>query len=173
MLREKKIDMVNRLADDLSRSTIVIATNYQGLSAKEMAELRHALADTAISYRVVKNTLTRFAAQRVGKEQVMSVIEGPTALAFGYGDVVKPARVLSQYIKSTGLAVQIRGGLLGEQVLGADEVMNLANLPSKEVLISQLISQLYAPLWSLHNILNFPLRGLQNVLQARIQKLSK
>lgn len=173
MIREKKIDIINRLADDLSRSTIVIATNYQGLTAKEMAELRHALADTAIGYHVVKNTLTRFAAQKAGKERVMSIIDGPTALAFGYDDVVKPARILNQYIKSTALALQIRGGLLGERVLSADEVVNLANLPSKEVLICQLIAQLQAPLARLHNILNFPLQGLWNVLQTRVQKLSE
>ena len=173
MIKEKKIAIINSLADELSRSTIVIATNYQGLTAKEMAGLRRALADTAIGYHVVKNTLTRFAAQRVGKERVMSIIEGPTALAFGYDDVVKPAKVLNQYIKATGSAMRIRGGLLGERVLSADEVVNLASLPSKEVLVSQLIAQLQAPLLSLHNIINSPLQGLWNVLQARIQKLSE
>jgi large subunit ribosomal protein L10 len=173
MLREKKAQIIDQLTESLSRSTVVIATNYQGLSAKQMAELRHVLADAAVDYHVVKNTLVYFAAQRADKEQAMSIIEGPTALAFGYDDVVKPAKVLNQYSKSAGLALQIRGGLLGERVLDADDVITLASLPAREVLIAQLIAGLQSPIGSLHNILNYPLQGLSNVLQARIQKLSE
>jgi len=169
MLRERKTQIIGQLSDKLSRSAIVIATSYQGLPAKEMTELRRALADASVDYHVVKNTLTRFAAQRASKEQVMSIIDGPTALAFSYGDVVKAAKVLSQYIKSKDLALQIKGGLLGERVLSGDEVVALASLPPREILVSQLIAQLQAPVRSLHNVLSSPLRGLCYVLQARIQ----
>ncbi|GAI57161.1 unnamed protein product [marine sediment metagenome] len=102
----------------------------------------------------------------------MGIIDGPTALVFGYDDAVEAAKVLSQYIKSTGLAVQIEGGLLGERVLSADEVIALAGLPPREILISQLIAQLQAPVRSLHNILSSPLRELRHVLQARIQNFT-
>ena len=172
MLREKKTQIIAQLADKLSRSTIVIATSYQGRSAREMTKLHHALADTSVNYQVVKNTLTRFAAQRSGKEQVMDIINGPTALVFGYDDVVEAARIFNQHNKSTSVAVQIKGALLGERVINADEVMALASLPSRQVLISQLIAQLQAPLNSLHNVLSFPLYSLGNVLQARIQNLT-
>jgi large subunit ribosomal protein L10 len=173
MLREKKTQIINQLAESLSRSTVIIATNYQGFTAKQMTELRHALADATIDYRVIKNTLAHFAAQRAGREKVMSIIEGPTALAFGYDDAVKLAKVLDQYTKSTGLNLQIKGGLLGERVLSADEVAALASLPPKEVLIAQLIAGLQSPIRSLHNILNSPLQGLLNVLQNRIQKFNQ
>ncbi len=172
MLREKKTQIIGQLTDKLSRGTIVIATSYQGLTAKEMTELRRALAEGAVDYHVVKNTLTRFAARRAGKEQVMSIVNGPIALAFGYGDVVEAAKVLSRYIKSGDLAVQIKGGLLGERVLSADEVVALASLPSREILVSQLIAQLQAPARSLHNVLSSPLRGLCHVLQAQIQNFT-
>jgi Ribosomal protein L10 len=173
MLREKKTQIINKLADDLCRSTIVIATNYQGLTAKQMTELRSALTKAGAEYRVVKNTLTQFAAGKAGKKQLMDIIEGPVALAFGYDDVINPTKALSQYIKSTESSLQIRGGLLGERILTAEEVVSLANLPPKEILISQLIARLQAPVVSLHNVLAFPLQGLLNVLQGRIQKSSE
>ena len=103
----------------------------------------------------------------------MSIIDGPTALLFGYGDVVDVAKVLTQSAKSVGVTVQLKGALLEGRTLSASEVMTLSNLPSKEILISQLIYQLQATARNLHNILSFPLYGLSNVLQARIQNLTE
>ena len=173
MLREDKSRIIEQLADRLSRSTIVIATSYQGLSARDMARLRLALNAAPVSYQVVKNTLTRFAAQRSGKEEIMNIIDGPTALLFGYDDVVDAAKAFNQSVKSTGVTVQIKGALLGDRTLSVNEVMALSNLPSKEILISQVISQLQTTARSLHNALSFPLYGLSNVLQARIQNLTE
>jgi len=173
MLREKKMLIVGNLADDLSRSTIIIATGYQGLLAKQMAELRNDLAKAGIEYRVVKNTLLYRAAEQVDKQQLMKIIEGPVALAFGYDDVVNAAKALNGYIKSTTLPLQIKGGLLGDRILAPEEVISLADLPPKEILISKLIRQLKAPVGNLHNILGFPLQGLLNVLQSRAQMTSE
>lgn len=173
MLREKKAQIIDKLADDLSRSTIVIATNYQGLTAKQMAELRNTLAKAGIEYHVVRNTLTRFAADKAGSGCIMDIIEGPVALAFGYGDVVNPVKVLSQYIKSTESPLQIRGALLGERILAPGEVVSLASLPPKEVLVSQLIAGLQATIVRLHNVLNSPLQGLLTLLQGRSQKFTE
>jgi large subunit ribosomal protein L10 len=172
MLREKKVQIVSNLADDLSRSTIIIATNYQGLLAKQMAELRNALAKAGVEYHVVKNTLVYRAADQAGKPQLRDIIEGPVALAFGSDDIVNTAKALNQYIKSAALPLQIRGGLLGDRILLPEEVVSLANLPTREVLISKLIGQLQAPIGTLHNILNLPLQGLLNVLQNRAQTIS-
>jgi len=157
----------------LSRSTIIIATNYQGLLAKQMAELRNALAKAGVEYHVVKNSLVYRAADHAGKPQLRDIIEGPVALAFGYEDIVNIAKALNQYIKSAALPLQIRGGLLGDRILLPEEVVSLANLPTREVLISKLIGQLQAPVGTLHNILSFPLQGLLNVLQNRAQTISK
>jgi large subunit ribosomal protein L10 len=173
MLKKKKTQVIDQLAENLSRSTIVIATNYQGLTSKQMTELRRTLADAAIGYRVIKNALARFAAQRASKEQLISLLEGPTALVFGYDDVVKPAKILDQSIKSMDWDIQVKGALLGERVLNAEEVATSANLPPREVLISQLIAALQASVRGLQCILAFPLQRLSNVLQARIQEISK
>jgi large subunit ribosomal protein L10 len=172
MLREKKVQIISNLADDLSRSIIIIATNYQGLLAKQMADLRNALAKAGVEYHVVKNTLVYRAADQVGKPELRDIIEGPVALAFGYDDIVNTAKALNQYIKSAALPLQIKGGLLGNRILLPEEVISLANLPNKEVLISKLIGQLQAPITTLHNILNLPLWGLLNVLQNRAQNIS-
>jgi large subunit ribosomal protein L10 len=172
MLREKKVQIVSNLADNLSRSNIIIATNYQGLLAKQMAELRNALAKAGVEYHVVKNTLVYRAADQAGKPQLRDIIEGPVALAFGYDDIINTAKALNQYIKSAALSLQIRGGLLGDRILLPEEVVSLANLPAREVLISKLIGQLQAPIGTLHNILNLPLQGLLNVLQNRAQTIS-
>lgn len=173
MLREKKAQIVSNLADDLSRTTIVIATDYRGLLAKQMAELRNALAKAGVGYHVVKNTLAYRAADQIGKPQLRDIVEGPVALAFGYDDVVNVAKALNQYIKSTTLPLEIKGGLLGDRILPPEEVLKLASLPPREVLIARLLGQLQAPVGSLHNLLNFPLRGLLNVLQSRAQAASK
>lgn len=173
MLREKKAQIVDNLADDLSRSTIIIATSYQGLVAKQMADLRNALARSGVGYHVIKNTLVLRAADQVGKSQLRDIVEGPVALAFGYEDVVEAAKAVNQYIKSTTLPLEIKGGLLGDRVLPPQEIVSLASLPPKEVLISRLMGQLQAPIQSLHNLLSYPLQGLINVLQNSAQATGK
>lgn len=173
MLKEKKRQIIDKLADDLSRSTIVITTGYQGVTAREMIEFRRTLAGAGVNYRVIKNTLACLAAQRAGKEKLVNIIDGPTALAFGYDDVGQVAKVINRYVKSTGLVMQIKGGVIGERVLSADEVIVLANLPSRNELISQLAAEMQAPVRRLYNVISSPLVGLCNVLQARIQDITE
>ncbi len=173
MLREKKVQIVSNLVDELSRSSIVIATNYQGLLAKQMAELRNALAKAGVGYHVVKNTLVFHAADQTGKPQLKSVIDGPVALVFGYGDAASTVKTFNQCVKSSALPLQVRGGLLGDRILLPEELVSLANLPSREVLLSKLLGQLQAPVGTLHNILSFPVRGLLTVLQNRAQTIGK
>jgi len=124
-----------------------------------------------IEYRVIKNTLTRFAAEKAGKKQLEPLLSGPVAIAFGYDDVVKPAQALREHIRSAGSVLQIKGGILGDKLLTADDIANLATLPSREVLIARLMGQLQAPLQALHNVLSAPMRGLLNVMQARVKQL--
>lgn len=173
MLKEKKAQIVSNLADDLSRSTIIIATNYQGLPAKQMADLRNALTKAGIAYHVVKNSLVYRAADQASRPHLKDIVEGPVALAFGYDDEVTTARTLHQYIKSTGLSLQIKGGLLEDRILLPEELASLASLPSREILVSRLIGQLQAPVVTLHNILSSPLRGVLTVLQNRAQTATK
>lgn len=172
MLRERKEQIVVELAETLSRSTIIVMTNYQGATTKQMNELRGHLAKIGVEYHVVKNTLLRLALEKAGRMEMVSLIDGPIALAFGYDDVLSPVKALNQHIKSANLPLTFRGGLLGKQVLAASEILDMANLPPREVLIARLIGQIQAPLSNLHGILNAPLQRLMCPLQARIQKIS-
>jgi large subunit ribosomal protein L10 len=171
MLKEKKKQMIDELASSLSRCTIAVATDYRGLTAKEMVQLRRRLTELGVEYRVIKNTLTRFAAEKAGKKQLEALLTGPVAIAFGYDDVIKPAQVLREHIRSAGSVLQIKGGILGDRLLTAEDIVNLATMPPREVLISKLVGQLQAPLQALHNVLSAPLRSLLNVMQARIQQV--
>ena len=171
MLREKKEDIINEIADSLSRCTIAVATEYRGLSAKEMVELRRRLTELGIEYRVVKNTLTRFAAEKADKKQLESFLFGPLAIAFGFDDEITPAKVLSEHVRSSGSVLRIKGGLMGERLLSSDDVFTLATVPPREILVAQLMGQLGAPIQSLHNVLSAPLHGLLNVIKAKVQQM--
>jgi large subunit ribosomal protein L10 len=171
MLKQKKEQMIEELTNSLSRCTIAVATDYRGLTAKEMVQLRRRLTALGVDYRVIKNTLTRFAAEKAGKKQLEPLLSGPVAIAFGYDDVVKPAQALREHIRSAGSVLQIKGGILGDKLLTPEDIANLATIPSREVLIARLMGQLQAPLQALHNVLSAPMRGLLNVMQARVKQL--
>ncbi len=171
MLKEKKEQLIDELASSLSRCTIAVATDYRGLTAKEMMQLRRRLTESGIDYRVIKNTLTRFAAEKAGKKQLEALLTGPVAIAFGYDEVIKPPQVLREHIRSAGSVLQIKGGILGDRLLTAEDVASLAIMPPREILISKLVGQLQAPLQALHNVLSAPMRDLLNVMQARIKQV--
>jgi large subunit ribosomal protein L10 len=169
--KSEKEKLINEMADSLSKSTIVIATDYRGLKAKEMVSLRRQLRASGVEYRVAKNTLVKLAAEKTGKKGLEQLLSGPLAIAIGYDDVVKPAKAVSDFIRSSGVALQIKGGLLGDKILNSAEVSALANIPSKEILLTQLVSQMAAPIQSLHTVLSAPLRGLACVIQAKIAQM--
>jgi large subunit ribosomal protein L10 len=171
MRLEEKKQAVNELAQKLERSNIVITTNYIGLTVAEMTELRRKLRHEEIEYRVIKNTLAHFAAEQAGKGNLNSIIEGPTAIAFGYGDETAPAKALLDYIRSAKSELKIRGALMNERVLSTSEVATLATLPPKEVLIAKLLSGMQGSIFALVNVLNANIAGFTNLLVARKKQL--
>ncbi len=171
MSREKKAQIIDRLQETFSRCNIGIFTDYRGLSALEMIGLRRRLREAGIEYKVVKNTLARFAAERAGREELASFFEGPLAIAFGYSDIMEPAKVLSDYIRTSKVSLSIKGGFLSDGLLTLEDVTTLATLPSREVLITKVLGGMQSPLANLVNCLTAPMRGVIGVLQARIQQL--
>jgi len=171
MRREQKKEAVKELADKLSRCNIAITTDYRGLSVAEMTELRRQLRKMEIEYRVIKNNLARFAAEQAGKEGLTSIIEGPTAIAFSYGDVIVPAKALVDYIRSSKSQLKIRGGLLDQRVLSASEVTTLAVLPPWDELIAKLLGAMQGNILSLARALNANILGFLGVLNARMKQL--
>jgi len=171
MSREKKTEIIDRFKDDFSRCSIGILTDYRGLSNSEITTLRRRLGDSSVEYRVVKNTLARFAAERAGKTNLADSFVGPVAIALGYGDVIEPARILTDYISTSRSTLTIKGGFLGDRVLTSEEVSTLARLPSREILLAKLLGGMQGPIAGLVNCLSAPITGVARVLQARIKQM--
>lgn len=147
-VREEKQQQVAEIADQLNRSKAVVVTDYRGLNVAESTELRKQLRDAGIEYRVLKNTLTRRAAQQAQMSGLEEYLTGPTAIAFGYDDAVAPAKVLFDFAKKHK-ALELKGGLVEGRVVGPKEVESLASLPSREGLLSMLLSVMQAPVRNL------------------------
>jgi large subunit ribosomal protein L10 len=171
MPKEKKEEAVKRIEGFISGSKAAIITDYRGMSVTEMSQLRHQLRNTEVEYHVVKNTLASLAAEKAGKAELKEFLKGPTAIAFGYGEVTDLSRIIVEYIRSSKAPLSIKGGLLDKRVLSSAEVTTLASLPPKEILISQVLQQMQAPISSLLAVLSAGLRGFVGVLQARKQQL--
>lgn len=173
MSREKKVEIVSELKEIITKCNVAVLTDYRGLSASELTELRRKLREAGVEYRVVKNTLARFAAEGAGKDFLAGSFDGPVAIAFGYGDVAVPAKALLDYIRSSKSILSIKGGFLGDRLLSADDITALSKLPAREVLLSQVLAGMQSPVVSLLNLLNSPLRGFMGLLQARIKQLEE
>ena len=171
MAREKKAQIIDRLREVFSTCSIGILTDYRGLSAPEMTDLRRRLREQGIEYRVFKNTLARFAAEGASKDDLASFFEGPTAIAYGYGDIAQPARALADYIRNSKATLNIKGGFLSDRLLTSEEVMTLSTLPSREILLAKTVGGMQAPIITLLSHLATPMRGFINLLQARMQQL--
>jgi large subunit ribosomal protein L10 len=161
--------MVEQLRSLLEGCTIAISADYSGMSVGAMTELRRSLRDKGVEFHVVKNRLVYLAADAAGKPAVKEIVQGPTGLALGFGDPVEPARALSEFLSSTRHPLAIKGGVLGDRVLTAQEVDSLALLPSKDQLIAQLLGLLQGPITGLARVLNAPLSALVTVLQRHME----
>ena len=170
---EKKKIAVDELAEKLERASVVITTSYGGLTVAQMTDLRRKLRAQQVEFRVIKNTLARFSAAKAGKEQLNKIVIGPTAVAFGYGDVSAPAKTLLEHIRSSKIDMKINGGILGDRLLSTAEVALLATMPPKEVLVAKLLGQMKSPLYGLVSVLNANIAGLAQVLYARQKQMEQ
>jgi len=144
-VREEKQQLVQAIADRISRSKSLIITDYRGLNVAEATELRKQLRDAGIEFQVLKNTLSRRAAEQVELAGLNEYLVGPTAIAFSYDDVVAPAKILNDYARKHK-ALELKGGVVEGRVVSSKDVESLANLPSREGLLSMLLSVMQAPM---------------------------
>jgi len=142
---EQKKAIVAELIETLKNAESGVLFDYRGLTVEEDTQLRNELRAAGVSYHVVKNTLTRFAAKEVGLDELDPILNGPTALAVSSEDAVAPARVLSKFAKDHEV-VSIKAGFMDGKVLSVNEVEMYANIPSKEVLIAKMLGSLQAPI---------------------------
>jgi large subunit ribosomal protein L10 len=150
---EAKRLQVDQLAAEISQAQSVVFAEYRGLTVAQDTEIRAALRKAGVVYKVVKNTLSSRALAQNGLQGIEEALKGPTAVAFSKSDVVAPAKVLKEYAGKYD-KLKIKGGILDGKVIGLDDVVRLAAIPSREVLYGQLVFTLLAPITSLAVVLN-------------------
>ncbi len=174
MLRTEKERVVAELARQLGESETLMVADYRGLTMPQIDELRGRLLEAGARFRVVKNTLTKLAAEQAGTTDVLQLIDGPTAIAFldAEGDPVAVAKVLNEVARAHDVLV-IRGGVLEGTIVGEDEIKRLATLPPADVLRAQLAGVVFSPLTTVVGLFTAPLRDLVGVIDARIRQLEE
>lgn len=166
MARPHKVEQVDEITDRLKRARVAVLTDYRGLTVAQLQDLRTRLRGGDIEYRIVKNTLARRAAVEAGHPDFQEVLTGPVAIAFSYEDVSAPAKLLGEFARTTRLRLDITGGLVEGRVMSGDQIRQLAELPAREVLISQLAGAIQSPVARLAAALQTPLSMLAGALES-------
>ncbi len=172
MHRDEKERLVSELTEKLRGADTLIVTDYRGLTMPQIDELRGKLVEHGARFTVVKNTLTRKAAEAAGADALLALLEGPSAIAFieSDGDMVEVAKALADSAKETKV-LEIRGGLMQGKTISAADVEELAKLPPFDVLRGQVLGAIVGPLQSLLGLVSAPLQNLVGLIDARIEQL--
>ncbi len=165
MDKGKKEQLVAELHEKLQRATAAILTDYKGLNVAEITTLRDNLAAQGVEFKVVKNTLMRIAAKGTGAELVESLLKGTNAVAIAYDDPSVPAKILKAFGKQNE-KLKVKGGVLGTRVLTVEDVLALADLPTREELLAKLLGTLHAVPTALVRVLSGVPRAFVGVLAA-------
>ena len=166
VLSEKQA-IVAELTEKLQNAAAGVLVDYKGITVAEDTALRAEMRKNGVDYAVVKNTLTRFAVKNAGLEELSSVLEGTTSLAVSATDPAAPAKVVCDFAKKmNGAKFTVKAGFVDGKVIGVDEIKALAELPSKEVLLSMLLSAMQGPVRGLAVSLDATISGLARALQA-------
>jgi large subunit ribosomal protein L10 len=172
MQKSDKEKVVIDLTEKLRGAETMIVADYRGLTMPQIDALRTKLIESGARFTVVKNTLTRRAAEAAGADALLALLEGPSAIAFveADGDAVAVAKALADSARDTKV-LEIRGGVMQGRVITGDDVDQLAKLPSLDVLRGQVIGAIIAPLNAIAGLVNAPLQSLYGLIEARIEQL--
>ena len=174
MDRNEKERQVAELTERLRTSETLIVADYRGLTMPQIDALRTRLLEQGARFTVVKNTLTRRAAEAAGADALLALLEGPTAIAFleSDGDPAAVAKALQEAARETQV-LAVRGGILQGRVVTSEEVAELATLPSLEVLRGQVLGAVTAPVTTIIGLFTAPLQDLVGLIDARIEQLDE
>jgi large subunit ribosomal protein L10 len=167
--RPEKVAVVDEVREKLTQADAALLTEYRGLSVKQLADLRRQLRPSGAEYKVYKNTLVRFAAREVVEDRLDQLLTGPTAIAFVRGDAAAVAKTLRDFAR-TNQALVLKGGLLGDKVVGARDLEALADLPPRDQLLARLAGAFQAPLTKLAGLLQALPRNFAYGLAALIDQ---
>jgi large subunit ribosomal protein L10 len=174
MQKEDKERVVAELTEKLRNAETLFVADYRGLTMPQIDALRGRLLENGAKLSVVKNTLTRRAAQAAGADALLALLEGPTAIAFieADGDMVAVAKALADSARETKV-LEIRGGIMAGREIPASSVEELAKLPPLDVLRGQVLGAIVAPLSAIAALVNAPLQNLYGLIDARIEQLEQ
>ncbi len=146
---ESKKAIVDQLSDRIGKATAVVFVDYKGITVAQDTELRNKFREAGVEYSVVKNTLTRLAANKVGYSEFDEVLNGTTSMATTTDDPIAPARIVSEFAKKNKNALKIKGGIVEGKVQSVDALNAFGELPSKNALVAQVLGTFLAPITSL------------------------
>nr|WP_236913621.1 50S ribosomal protein L10 [Clostridium sp. Cult2] len=173
MLRDKVLEekkqIVEEIKEKVEKAQGVVLVDYRGLNVEELTQLRRNYKEAGVDYKVYKNTMMRFAFKDAGFEEFNQYLTGPNAVAFGFDDPVQAAKISEEFAKKHD-KLEIKAGIVDGKIIGIDEIKNLANLPSKEVLIAQALAGLNGPIAGFANVLQGTIRNLVYALNAVREK---
>ncbi len=161
----RKKEVVDSISEKIKASKAMVFADYRGLTVGQDTELRSALRKAGVEYKVLKNTLTRFAAKENGLDDLESFLTGPTAMASSDSDPVAPAKIMSEYAKKYN-KLELKVGVVEGKIIDLNGIKSLAELPSRDVLIARALGGLNAPISGFVNVLNGNIRGLVVALNA-------
>lgn len=164
MHRKDKETFVEEVAGLLADAEVMYVSDYRGLTVAQISDLRGRLRPSGARLRVLKNTLTRRAAAQAGRDELLELLNGPTAITFCGDDPVAPAKALVEFAKKND-ALDVRGGVLQGKPIGAADIKALATLPPRHALIGQVVGTMAAPLSGLVTVLGATIGGLARSLQ--------
>jgi large subunit ribosomal protein L10 len=164
-VKSEKVESVAELHDKFARAVSAVLTDFRGLTVQELTDLRQQLREASLELAVVKNTLARLAVQDTAFERLSPYLKGPTSITFSYRDMVAPARVLSAYVKRQP-KLAVRAGLFEGEIIPAEKIAEIADLPPRDVILAQALAAMQGPLAGLVGTLQGVLGTFIGTLQA-------
>ena len=170
MPTQRKIEQVEELANLFSNSDTIIIADYKGTSVAELSSLRKALNSSSSKFKIAKNTLAKLAAEKAEKNILADQINGPLGYILTNGDPSQVTKTLFEYTKKNSIEFVIKKGLLDNQLVDESTLLKLSKLPSKEILLSKLMSSMNSPITNLVFVMNGTVQALATVLQRHVEK---
>jgi len=166
----QKAAQIQDLVDRMSRSQLTIIADYRGLTVEALQGFRARLRPMDSEFRIAKNTRAHIAAGQVGIEGLEPQLEGPTAILFAYGDVVAPAKAISDFARSSRI-LQVRAGVMNNQVITASDIEAISSLPPRDHPLGKLVGLLASPMTRTAGVLSGPARSVVYLANARVEQL--
>lgn len=148
-----KVEKVKEIKDKFERANCIVLANYQGINVEQDTQLRKKMREMGVEYKVYKNRLVKIVAEELGYDFLIEYLEGATSIAFGYDDIISPAKVLNDFSEKSG-KLSLKVGIVEKEFYDNEKIKKLAKIPSKEILVSKLLGSIKAPLSNLVYVLN-------------------